>query len=86
MTPDDDLPEIELDMSEDEGYEPQPAGLSEDDVFIFDRAEFEEAFNCYAVMNRGGQLWVLDKDSRRWAVAEAPEHGDKSSRKLKTVQ
>lgn len=67
-------------------YEPQPAGLSEGDAFIFDRAEFEQDFNCYAVMSRGGQLWILDKETRRWLPVEPPEPAEKASRKLKTVQ
>jgi hypothetical protein len=82
MTP--DTPDIE---AEDDGaYEPQPMGLSEDDCLIFDRAEFEQDFNAYAVMFRGGQLWALDKESRQWVDCARPTRADKPPSKFKSVQ
>ena len=80
-----DAPEIP-EEEEDGAYEPQPADLSEDDCFIFDRAEFEQDFNCYAVQFKGGQLWVLSKESKRWVSVEAPDKADKEPRKFKSVQ
>ena len=84
MTPDTETPETEAEDSE--AYEPQVIGLSEDDCVIFDKAEFEQDFNCYAVQSRGGQLWVLDKESKRWRNAETPDKADKEPRKFKSVQ
>lgn len=63
----------EPDDTEDEElaeYEPEPVGLSEGDVMIFDKAEFEQDFNCYAAMNSEGTLFVLCKDKRKWVPAE----------------
>jgi hypothetical protein len=80
MTP--DTPDIE---AEDDGaYEPQPMGLSDGDLVIFDRAEFEQDFNCYAAMSRDGQLWVLDRDTRKWATAEKPDAS--KPQKFRSVQ
>ena len=56
MSTEPETPETEEEAG---SYEPQPAGLSEDDCLIFDRAEFEQDFNCYAVMFKGGQLLSL---------------------------
>ena len=85
MTADPETPDSE-EEEESGAYEPMPAGLSEDDCFIFDRAEFEQDFNCYAVQFKGGQLWVLDKESKRWRNAETPDKADKEPRKFKSVQ
>lgn len=67
MTADEPEDEIEVDGE----YEPQPAGLSDGDTFIFDRAEFEQEFDCYAAMSRDGQLYVLCKQSRKWVSVES---------------
>jgi hypothetical protein len=74
--PDDD-PEVEF-------YEPQHVGLSEDDCIIFDPVEFGERFNAIAVQFKGGDLWILDRDSFEWAKVE-PKKPNKP-RALKTVQ
>ena len=83
MSTDPETPETEEEAG---AYEPQAAGLSEDDCLIFDRAEFEQDFNCYAVMFRGGQLWALDKESRQWVDCAKPLKGDKAPAKFKSVQ
>ncbi len=67
MTADDPDDEIEVEGE----YTPEPAGLSDGDTFIFDRAEFEEAFDCYATMSRDGQLYVLCKQTRKWVSVES---------------
>ena len=83
MSTEPETPETEEEAG---AYEPQAAGLSEDDCLIFDRAEFEQDFNCYAVMFRGGQLWALDKESRQWVDCAKPLKGDKAPAKFKSVQ
>jgi hypothetical protein len=81
MTP--DTPDIE---AEDEGaYEPQPVTLSEGEFLIFDRAEFEQDFNCYGACIRDFQVWVLDKDSRKMVPAEKPD-ATKPARPFRSVQ
>lgn len=61
----------ETSESEDEGYEPEPLVLAIDDVVIFDKFEFESHFECYAAMNKGGQLFVLPKGSHTWVSVES---------------
>lgn len=80
MSTEPETPETEEEAG---AYEPQPCLLTEDDCFIFDRAEFEQDFNCYAVMFKGGQLWALDKESRQWVDCAKP---GKAPAKFKTVQ
>jgi hypothetical protein len=60
MTPDD----------EGEVYEPEPVGLGDGEALIFDKAEFEQDFDCYAAMVRDGGLYVLCKQTRKWVLAE----------------
>lgn len=60
MTAEDDL----------EVYEPEPVGLADGEALIFDKAEFEQEFNCYAAMVKDGGLYVLCKETRKWVLAE----------------
>lgn len=73
----DDVVEFVPDAKEEEGYEPEPVGLNDGDIMIFDRFEFEAAFECYAAQNRNGHLFVLKKDTRKWECAE-PEDKPKT--------
>jgi hypothetical protein len=79
MTP--DIPEADG-LEDEAGYVPEPMGLSDGDLVIFDRAEFEQDFDCYAAINRGGQLFVLGKSDRHWRPAEQPAN----PRRLGAVQ
>lgn len=79
--------EDEIEDDEVEEYEPMPAGLSDGDVLIFDRSEFEQDFDCYAAMLRGGCLFVLCKESRKWVPAEGRGlEPPRAGGKLRTVQ
>lgn len=61
------IPEDEI---EDEGYVPEPIGLCDGEVILFDPAEFESAFNAYGVMASNGCLFYLCKDARKWVNVE----------------
>jgi len=78
------IDEPEDDGDELEFYEPQPVGLQDGDCLIFDHAEFAETFNAHAVQFKGGDMWVLDKDSLTWVKVE-PQKPSKPS-PLKRVQ
>jgi hypothetical protein len=55
---------------ETEFYEPEPISLADGEAVIFDRAEFEQDFNCYAAMCREGALFVLCRETRKWVTVE----------------
>lgn len=47
--------------------------MGEGELLIFDWAEFCEAFDCYAATFRSGQLFILDRQTKRWRDAESPK-------------
>jgi hypothetical protein len=57
----------------DDTYDPVPELMADGDILILDHYEFEAAFDCYAACNKGGQLFVLKKSTRRWESVESDE-------------
>jgi hypothetical protein len=75
---DDDDPQIDF-------YESQPLYLCDGDCQIFDLTEFSEAFDALAVQFKGGDLWVLTRETLEWLKVEAKKPAAKP-RPFKTVQ
>lgn len=66
MTPDEPTgPDVE--------YDPMPEILAEGDILVLDPVDFENAFDCYLVCNRGGQAFVLKKATRKWESVESDD-------------
>lgn len=63
-------------LGEIEMYEPTIGELLENGALIFDTIEFAELTNSIAAQMRDGQIFVLDRDSRRWRNVE-PEKPSK---------
>jgi hypothetical protein len=62
---------------------PAPCEIWDGGCTIFQPAQFEEDFNCYAAQMFEGNLLVLDKKSREW-LNVVPEK--KSKAKLKIIE
>jgi hypothetical protein len=59
--------------------QPDSAIIGEDEILIFDTAEFAAKYECVAAMLKGGQLWVLDDKTSTWRdVAKAKAAGMRS--------
>jgi hypothetical protein len=67
---------------DDEGYIPEPIGISEGECIILDPAEFEMKYNADAILMSGGVLFYLEKDSRQWVNIETKP----GTRKVRSVQ
>lgn len=66
-------------LGEIEMYEPTIGELFENGALIFDTIEFAELTNSIAAQMRDGQIFVLDRDSRRWRSVE-PEKPSKAAK------
>jgi hypothetical protein len=62
--------------------QPEPLSLWDDGCVIFDPPAFAEKYNADAAQVRGGQLFILDKDTREWSAVEPI----KKERKLKVIK
>ena len=69
---------------EEDGYEPAPVTLGEDEVLISDNTEFFAATQSLAAHLYEGVLWVLDNKTLRWRAVDQPV--DSPPRKLTTVK
>lgn len=71
---------------------PAALGLADGEIVIFNTAEFEQDFNCYAAQMRGTDLFVLCKARLKWVNAEghedAPDEATsaKPPRSIRSVQ
>jgi hypothetical protein len=63
MSPDEDHEDGDV-------YEPEPVSLVDGEVLIFDKADFEQEFNCFAARNLDGYVEVLCRGTRKWVPAE----------------
>ena len=55
---------------EDEGYTPEALLIDDGSFLIFDHIEFSETFNCLGIMNIDGQVFVLDRTTKKFKKIE----------------
>lgn len=61
-------------------YEPESVQLIDGELFVFDMVEFSEALNALAMQWVKGELFVLDRETRKWVNVEC------AKRPMKSVQ
>lgn len=71
-----------VEETEDGGYYPEAMGIADGEAIIFDAIEFEEKYNADAVILKDGQLFVLDKATRKWASVEPEKPPQKKFRSV----
>jgi len=80
------MADVEDDDDLVEEYEAIPERLMDGEALIFDPIEFAEEFDALAAMCRDGQLWVLQRKTKKWVTVEASKKAAASLQAVPTTK